>query len=293
MNEPRHRSGVVALLGRPNAGKSTLLNQILGEKIAIVTSKPQTTRSRILGIWNRADAQVLFLDTPGFHESQKPLNLALHEVVESVVEDCDVGVLLVDPALGVDGGHVALAERFARAHKPLLLVATKCDRAEPPAEGWPPEGFAADAVLQTSGTTGAGIPELLDAVVSRLPEGPSFYGDDELTDRPVRFLVAELVREAAFEALEQEVPYSLAVAVQAFDESDPAITRIRANLLLERKSQKGIVLGRGGAMIKRIGTAARERIEALLGTRVHLDLWVKIDPSWAKQPRKLRDLGYH
>jgi len=293
MSDRAHRSGVVALLGRPNAGKSTLLNQILGEKLAIVTAKPQTTRSRILGIWNGENAQVLFLDTPGFHESQKPLNLALHDVVESVVEDCDAGVLLVDPLRGVDAGHVALAERFARAHKPLLLVATQCDRPAQAAIPWPPEKLAELATHQTSGVTGAGVEALLDQVVALLPEGPSFYGDDELTDRPVRFLVAELVREAAFESLEQELPYSLAVAVQSFDESDAAITRIRANLLVERKSQKGMVLGQGGSMIKRIGTAARLRIEELLGTRVHLELWVKIDPNWSKQPRKLRDLGYH
>jgi GTP-binding protein Era len=288
-----HRSGVVALLGRPNAGKSTLLNQILGEKIAIVTSKPQTTRSRILGIWNGSNAQVLFLDTPGFHESQKPLNLALHDVVESVVSDCDVGVLLVDPIRGVDAGHAALAERFERAHKPLLLVATQCDRPERIVVPWPPEQLAGLASYRTSGETGEGVEALLEQVVALLPEGPSFYADDELTDRPVRFLVAELVRESAFESLEQELPYSLAVAIQSFDESDPSLTRIRANLLVERKSQKGIVLGRGGSMIKQIGTAARHRIERLLGTRVHLELWVKIDPQWAKNPRKLRDLGYH
>jgi len=293
VTEATHRSGVVALLGRPNAGKSTLLNRILGEKIAIVTSKPQTTRSRILGIWNGPDAQVLFLDTPGFHESQKPLNLALHDVVESVVDDCDVGVLLVDPVRGVHAGHQALAERFERAHKPLLLVATQCDRPDQAAAPWPPAEMPGLSCHRTSGATGSGVETLLEQIVELLPEGPSFYGDDELTDRPIRFLVAELVREAAFESLEQELPYSLAVAVQSFDESDPAITRIRANLLIERKSQKGMVLGKGGSMIKRIGTAARHRIEELLGKRVHLDLWVKIDPQWAKQPRKLRDLGYH
>jgi GTP-binding protein Era len=293
VSERAHRSGVVALLGRPNAGKSTLLNRILGEKIAIVTAKPQTTRSRILGIWNGDGVQVLFLDTPGFHESQKPLNLALHEVVESVVDDCDVGVLLIDPARGADAGHVALSERFRRAGKPLLLVATQCDRPDRAGAPWPPKEMPELTSFRTSGETGEGVDSLLDSVVELLPEGPSFYGADELTDRPLRFLVAELVREAAFEALEQELPYSLAVAVQSFDESDPAMVRIRANLLVERKSQKGIVLGRGGSMIKRIGTQARHNIERLLDTRVHLDLWVKIDPHWAKQPRKLRDLGYH
>jgi GTP-binding protein Era len=284
---------VVALLGRPNAGKSTLLNRLLGQKLAIVTARPQTTRSRILGILTRPGAQLLLLDTPGFHEAGRPLNQALNAAVEDAADDCDVAVLLVDPAAGWDAGHDALLARLGGRGVPVLVVGTRCDLSAAAAAPWPPAGAAAAAAcLRISARTGKGVEALLDAVLARLPEGPAFYGEDELTDRPLRFLAAELVREAAFEALSQEVPYALAVEVESFDESRADLVRIRANLLVERASQKPIVVGRGGTMIRSIGIEARQRIEALLGTRVHLDLWVKVEPRWSRKPRRLQALGY-
>jgi len=294
VSEPAHRSGVVALLGRPNAGKSTLLNRLLGEKLAIVTAKPQTTRSRILGIWSDPRAQILFLDTPGFHSGEKALNKTLNALVDDVAEDCDVALLLVDPERGWDGEHRALADRVRARGKPVIAVATKSDRRDAAGSPWPPpEAGELAAAVRTSARTGEGLEELIETVLALLPEGPSYYPDEDLTDRPLRFLAAELIREAAFELLEQEVPYSLAVSVVEFDESRPDLARIRAELLVERTSQKGIVLGRGGAMIKRIGIAARRRIEALLGQRVHLELFVKCDPKWTKRPKQLKSLGYH
>ncbi len=294
MTEGVTRAGVVAILGRPNAGKSTLLNRLLGEKLAIVTPKPQTTRSRILGILNRDGAQLLLLDTPGFHESPKALNRALNTVVEEAVDDCDVAVLLVDPAAGWGAGHDALRDRLAKRGVPLVVVGTKADRVEPDAASWPPEGAReAAATLRVSARSGEGIEALLDALVARLPEGPHLYPDDELTDRPLRFLAAELVREVAFEELAQEVPYSLAVEIDSFDESRPDGVRIRANLLVERSSQKPIVLGRGGERIKAIGSEARRRIGALLDRPVHLALWVKVEPRWSRRPKRLKSLGYH
>jgi GTPase len=293
MTEPAHRAGVVALLGRPNAGKSTLLNRILGEKLAIVTAKPQTTRSRILGIWSEPRAQVLFVDTPGFHDAPKPLNRALNALVDEVVADCDVALLLVDPALGVDAGHLAHLGRLRARGTPVLAVATRCDEASRRAAPWPPEALAGLPQVRTSGATGEGVAALLDAVVERLPEGPSLYPEDDLTDRPLRFLAAELVREAAFEQLEQEVPYGVAVAIRSFDESRPDLVHIRADLLVERESHKGIVLGRGGASIKRIGSAARPQLEALVGRKVFLELWVKCKPGWSKRPNLLKSFGYY
>jgi GTP-binding protein Era len=293
VTETVHRAGVVALLGRPNAGKSTLLNRLLGQKLAIVTDRPQTTRSRILGILTRPGAQLLLLDTPGFHEAARPLNRALNAAVEEAAGDCDVALLLVDPAAGWDAGHAALLARLAGRGVPVLVVATRCDLAEAAAAPWPPAGAAAAAAcLRISARTGEGVEGLLEAVEVRLPEGPAFYGEDELTDRPLRFLAAELVREAAFEALSQELPYALAVEVESFDESRADLVRIRAHLLVERPSQKPIVVGRGGSMIRSIGIEARLRIEALLGTRVHLDLWVKVEPRWSRKPRRLQALGY-
>lgn len=280
-----HRAGIVALLGRPNAGKSTLLNRLVGEKIAIVTARPQTTRSRILGIVNREDAQLLLLDTPGFHESGKALNRALLAVVDEVAEDCDVAVLLVDPAAGWDAGHEALRARLEARGAPVLVVATKADRGAPRA-GLPEH-------LAVSARNGEGVEALLEAIVARLPLSPPLHDPELLTDRPLRFLAAELVREAAFEELDQEVPYETAVEVEAFDEtSREDLVTIRANLLVERRSQKGIVVGRGGARIKAIGQRARAELERLLGRKVHLELWVKVEPKWTKRPKRLKSLGY-
>jgi GTP-binding protein Era len=289
---PAHRSGVVAILGRPNAGKSTLLNRVLGEKLAIVTAKPQTTRSRILGIWSRPGAQVMFFDTPGFHDSTKPLNQALNAQVAEVAGDCDVALLLVDPVRGVDDGHLELAERLRARNVPVLAIATQSDRRGRKDAEWPDPRLADLPALRTSARTGEGVAELLDWVVEHLPAGPAFYPEDDLTDRSLRFLVAELVREAAFESLDQELPYSIAVEIRSFDESRPDLVRIAADLLVERASQKGIVLGKGGAMIKRIGVAARPRIEKLLEKRIFLELWVKHDPDWPRRAKHLKSLGY-
>jgi GTP-binding protein Era len=294
MPERAHRFGRVALLGRPNAGKSTLLNHLLGEKLAIVTAKPQTTRSLILGILTRPDAQIALIDTPGFHSSERALNQALLGVVEQATRDCDAAVLLVEPEQGFGADHDSLLARLGTRGVPVLLVATQIDRPGAAAAPWPPPQAAqAAATLRISARTGEGVEALLDAIVACLPEGPPLYPDDHLTDRTLRFLAAELVREAAFEELSQEVPYSLAVEIASFDESDPERVRIRAHLLVERPSQKQIVIGARGAMIKRIGVRARRGIERLLGTRVHLELWVKVEPRWFRRPKRLKSLGYH
>ena len=278
-----HRAGVVALLGRPNAGKSTLLNALLGQKLAIVTAKPQTTRSRILGVLTLKDAQLLLIDTPGLHEAARPLNRALNAIAEEVAEDCDVALLLLDPRTPWDAAHAALREGLGRRGTPLLVVATKADLGLPP----PPE-----AQLAISASTGAGLEALLARVVALLPESPPHYDPDTVTDRTLRFLAAEEIREAVFEELEEEVPYSVAVEIEAFDESRPDGVRIRATLWVERDSQKGIVLGQGGRKIKAIGQRARRAIEALLDGPAHLSLWVKVDPRWARKPRRLKALGY-
>lgn len=314
-----HRAGVVALLGHPNAGKSTLLNRLLGEKLAIVTAKPQTTRSRILGVLTRPGAQLLLLDTPGFCEVSAPeargasgapgargtldahgahsapgvrrgaaLIRALNEIALRVAWDCDAAVLLVDPAQGWSAAHAALREQFARRGAPLLVAASKCDS---------PRACAAAAALpadlRISAQTGAGVEVLIERLAALLPESPALYDADTLTDRSLRFLAAEAIREAVFEELSQELPYSTAVEIDSFDESRPGLARIRANLLVERKSQKGIAVGKGGAKIAAVGRRARLAIEALLGCRVHLELWVKQEPKWSQRPARLRSLGYH
>lgn len=288
-----HRCGVVVLLGRPNAGKSTLLNRLLGEKIAAVTPKPQTTRTQVMGIVTRAGSQILLFDTPGLHEGSKPLDIAMRDAVTRATEDCDVAVLLVDAAAGYEPVHAEWLARFSGRGVPVLLVATQVDRPECAQAAWPPPATeAAAAVLRISARTGAGIEDFVDAIVARLPEGPPHFPADQLTDRPTRFIAAEFIREAAFLELSQELPYRLAVDLIEFDERDPLLTRIRANLLLERDSQKRIAIGTGGERIRAIGTRARRDIERLLGRQVFLDLRVKVDPAWAKQAKRLKSLGY-
>jgi GTP-binding protein Era len=290
--EATHRAGFVALLGPPNAGKSTLLNRLLGEKLAIVTAKPQTTRSRILGIVSRPHAQILLVDTPGLHDSERRLNVALNETVSGVTQDCDVAVLLVDARHGWTAAHDTLLARLLARRVPVVVACNKADllpEGDPGCADLPEE---APAPLRVSARTGEGVEALLGAVASLLPESPALYPEDELTDRPVRWLCAELIREAAFECLEQELPYELAVEVTAFDEGRPDLVTIRANLLVARSSQKGMVIGAGGRTIKRIGVRARKGIERLVGRRAHLDLFVKVDPLWLKSQRRLEELGY-
>lgn len=287
MTEIPHRAGIVALLGRPNAGKSTLLNRLLGTKLAIVTAKPQTTRSRILGILTREDAQFVLVDTPGMHTDTRALNVALNEIVEGVAKGCDVAVLIVDGTRGWETEHAEFAAKLEAAGTPLLVVANKSDAGSGP--GWPD---TAPEPMRVSALTGAGIEALLEHLRTLLPESPQLYPPDELSDRSMRFLAAELVREAAFETLNQELPYQLAVEVIDWDEKREDLVKIRANLIVERDSQKQIVIGRGGQGIKRIGVRARREIERLVGNKVHLDLWVKVEPKWSKKPKRLTALGY-
>lgn len=295
MSEARatHRCGLVAILGLPNAGKSTLLNRLLGQKLAIVTAKPQTTRSRILGILTRPGAQLLLLDTPGLHAGERALNVALNDQVDEAVADCDVALLLVDARDGWREVHAVLAAQLLERNTPLVAALTKADLPEAAGVAWPVPGVVGpQAWLRISARTGQGLETLVDALVAQLPQAPARYPEDQLSDRPLRFLAAELVREAAFEELQQELPYSLAVDVIEFDERDPELTRIRANLVLERDSQKRIAVGTGGAVIKRIGVRARRQIEQLLGHQVHLALWVKLEPKWQQRPNRLKSLGY-
>jgi GTP-binding protein Era len=290
---PESRAGFVALLGPPNVGKSSLLNAVLGQRLAIVSAKPQTTRSRILGILPREGAQILFLDTPGRHRSPKKLNEALNSIVQDVTRDCDVACLLVDRLVGWTEIHDELAEGLASIARPTLIVGTKSDLPRAREHDWPiegvPEQWSAHAI---SARTGEGLDALLDAIVELLPASPPLYGEDDLTDRPMRWLCAEMIREGVYELLDKELPYSMAVEVLRFDESSPKILKISANLLVERDSQKRIVVGRGGSMVKKIGIRARRSIEEWVGRQVHLELFVKVDPGWLKNGRRIEQLGY-
>ena len=279
-----HRCGVVALLGRPNAGKSTLLNALLGEKLAITAAKAQTTRSRILGVLTLPRAQLIFYDTPGVHRGQARFNLAMTEAALRVAKDADVRVILFEAGADWD----APEERLSQLPGPLVLARTKRDLA-PPTPVPAPERFS--DVIELSARTGQGLDPLREAMVRQLPLSPALYPEDYLTDRPMRFLAAEQIREVAFELLHDELPYALAVEVEEWKEDADAV-RIRANLLVEHESQKGIVVGRGGKMLGAIGREARRRLAPLVSKTVHLKLWVKTDPNWSRKPRRARELGY-
>jgi len=289
-----YRAGFVALLGPPNAGKSSLLNTLLGQRLAIVSAKPQTTRSRILGILPREGAQILFMDTPGSHKGDKKLNQALNSVVEEVSRDSEVALLLVDRAVGWTETHDDLASALKALGRPTLVVGTKTDLPRAQENDWPiAEAPSEWPQFRVSAKTEVGLEVLLDAIVEALPLSPPLYDEDELTDRPMRWLCGEMIRESLFELLDKELPYSMAVEVLRYEEGGKKAVKIGANLLVERDSQKRIVVGKGGSMIKKIGIRSRKAIEEWVGRQVHLELFVKVDPSWLKNDRRISELGYH
>jgi GTP-binding protein Era len=291
--EAPHRAGVVALLGRPNTGKSSLFNRLVGEKLAIVTPKAQTTRSRLLGISSLPNAQILWQDTPGLHGGTRALDSAMAEQIADAARDCDVALVIADPRESFGEDLRALHAQLAHAGTPHLLVATKQDLSAAAAATWPPAGLAADTqIARVSAQSGTGVSELVAAVTGLLPESPPLFDREQLSDRPLRFLAAERVREAAFSSLSQELPYRVAVEVIQFDESREDLVRIHANLIVERDSQKRIAIGRAGERIRQIGTEARREIEALLERRVHLELWVRVEPNWTRNPARVKELGY-
>ena len=297
-----HRAGFAAIVGRPNVGKSTLLNRLLGQKLAIVSPKPQTTRSRILGVVTRPGAQVALLDTPGLHAARGGLNARMVQQALQTLDEADAALFLIEAGSpGIDAAMRKALEQVKAARKPTLLVINKIDalpRAQllPLIDRWRREHDWTE-VYPLSALTGENVEGLLDAVARHLPEGPPLFPEDKWTDVPERDLSAELVREQILHQTEQEVPYSAAVVVEEFDESERAVgprglTRISATVLVERDSQKAILIGRGGARLKEIGTKARQQIEKLLGCKVFLQLHVKVEKDWTQTSRGLRRAGY-
>lgn len=289
------KSGYIAILGAPNAGKSTLLNAILKEKIAPVTDKPQTTRKLLKGIYSTDDCQMIFLDTPGVHRSEKQLNRFMLKEIDQAITDADVLVYLFsvdDPETGVMLDLIRGVK--SRCSKKAIILINKIDL--------PVEMHRLDVEAlrrefsdmngyPVSAKNGAGLDDLMAVLTGLLPSGPAFYPEDDLTDENIRDISAEIIREKAMDLTYQEIPYSLTVDVRSFKES-PTLTRIEANLIVEHDSQKGMVVGEGGRMIKQIGMRARKDIETLLGTKVFLDLKVKVDKNWTKNSAKLARYGY-
>ncbi len=292
------RSGFVALVGRPNVGKSTLLNTLVGQKVVIVSDKPQTTRNQIRCILNRPDAQVIFLDTPGLHKPKHRLGERMVQVAQNTLSEVDIVAFLVDVADGIGAGDRYIAQMLAGAPTPVLLIANKIDLVpggmdvESYCRSELPDLNAAE-VLPVSALTGRGVDRLVDAIVERLPEGPKFYPEEWVTDQPERFVVAELIREKVLHHTEEEVPHAVAVYVERMEKREgQELVDIDATLYVERDSQRGILIGKGGSMIKRIGTEARREIEAILGSQINLQLWVKVKRDWRDKEGALRELGY-
>ena len=290
------RSGFVAILGRPNAGKSTLVNRFVGQKIAIVSSKPQTTRNRIQGIVNRPGGQIVFIDTPGLHVADSALGRQMMQEVAAALEGIDVLLLISDASRALPGADELLLDKARTFRGPVILALNKVDRMPKPALlpmiAAYAKSFGFAAIVPISALNGLGCEELLAEVITRLPEGERYFAEDHVTDQPERFLAAEIVREKAISLTYHEVPYALAVVVDQWEET-PKILRIRATLQVERSSQKKILIGRGGAMLKKIGTEARKELENLLDTKIFLGLFVKVTPNWRDDPRRVRQLDWH
>ena len=291
-----HRSGFVSIVGRPNAGKSTLLNALVGQKVAIVADKPQTTRASIQGVVTTPEAQIVFIDTPGIHKADTPLNKRLMNSVRASLEERDLLLFVADASRPPGEEDKRAVDVLRRTDTPALLVLNKIDLLHDKAGLLPLieqyKGVYAFAdYLPVTATRGQGLDELRRAVVERLPEGPAYFPEDYITDQPERYLAAELVREKVLLATRQEVPHSVAVTVDKWEET-PEITRIYATIRVEREGQKGIVIGAGGSMLKKIGTLARQEMERLLGVKIFLDLHVKVEPGWREKPSFLNSLDW-
>jgi len=282
------RAGIVTVVGKPNVGKSTLLNRIVGQKLSITSAKPQSTRDRVVGIRTADDAQMVILDTPGLLNPRYPLQAAMKATALRALEDADVIVYLADATEGAPPSLESAADLQRPPRAPVITALNKSDALPPERR----EGGAVvgDAVL-ISALTGEGVPDLMKRVAEHLPESPFLYPDDEISTQPVRFFVAELVRETVLEQLHDELPYSVAVQVEEFRE-DRSPLYIRAVIYVERDSQKAIIIGAKGAQIRRLGEAARRKIETFVGATIYLDLWVKVLANWRKNPGSLSRFGY-
>jgi GTPase len=291
------RSGFVAIVGAPNAGKSTLLNRMLGQKITITSKKPQTTRNRILGVVHRPAAQIVFLDTPGIHEARGELNTRIVETAVAALTDVDLILVLVDVEKPDARSESLLLKHLQTVNRPVILALNKIDSVKkadllPAIDAWSKiEGF--ETMMPISAKHGTQVDELVAAMASLLPPGPPFFPEESLTDHPMRFIAAEMIREKVFRLTGEEIPYATAVTVEQFKEKpDGSLATIHATVHVERDSQKGIIIGKRGSKLKRIGEDARKEIEQMLGRKVFLKLFVRVQKNWSRDTRALRRFGY-
>lgn len=296
MDNPNFKSGFVALIGRPNVGKSTLLNYIVGQKVAIMSNVAQTTRNKIQGIYTSKDAQIVFIDTPGVHKPATKLGDFMERSTLSALDEVDAVVYVVSATEKRGPGDNFIIDRLKQVKQPIYLVVNKIDQVHP--NDLPDivaqykDALPFKGIIPISALQGNNVNELINELVAGLPHGPQYYPDDQVSDHPERFVIAEMIREKVFILTRDEVPHSVAVDVTSVKREDEEHVHISANIVVERPGQKGIIIGKKGQMLKKIGTMARKDIERLLGDRVYLQLWVKVVPKWRDKSAMLKDYGY-
>ncbi|WP_455651934.1 GTPase Era [Phascolarctobacterium sp.] len=295
--ENKHYSGFAAIVGRPNVGKSTLTNGLIGEKIAIMSDRPQTTRNKIMCIMNTDNAQIMFLDTPGIHKPQHKLGQYMVRAAESTLHEVDVILFVVDVSEKRGAGEDYILEQLRKVKTPVILVANKIDKLADKGKLFSiiesyTKDFTFAAVVPVSALQDTEFPGLVTEITRHLPEGPAYFPEDMITDQPERVIAAEMIREKVLRLTRDEVPHSIAVEIDEFKVRDNDDIYIRANIFVERESQKGIVIGAKGSLLKKIGEQARRDIESLLGNKVFLDLWVKVKPDWRNKDKALKQFGY-
>lgn len=296
MDNPNFKSGFVALIGRPNVGKSTLLNYIVGQKVAIMSNVAQTTRNKIQGIYTSKDAQIVFIDTPGVHKPATKLGDFMERSTLSSLDEVDAVVYVVSATEKRGPGDNFIIDRLKQVKQPIYLVVNKIDQVHP--NDLPDivaqykDALPFKGIIPISALQGNNVNELINELVAGLPHGPQYYPDDQISDHPERFVIAEMIREKVFMLTRDEVPHSVAVDVTSVKREDEEHVHISANIVVERPGQKGIIIGKKGQMLKKIGTMARKDIERLLGDRVYLQLWVKVVPKWRDKSAMLKDYGY-
>ncbi|PZD93930.1 GTPase Era [Paenibacillus sambharensis] len=292
----KFRSGFVAIVGRPNVGKSTLMNGLIGQKIAIMSDKPQTTRNKIHGVYTTDSAQIIFLDTPGIHKPNSKLGNFMNQSAQSALGEVEAVLFLTDVSEELGGGDRYIIEMLKNCKAPVILVLNKIDKVHP--EALLPiidkyrELMEFTEIVPISALQGNNVNTLLDTLTKYLPEGPQYYPADQVTDHPEQFVCAELIREKILHMTREEVPHSIAVTIEDMRVQENGVVYIGAVIFVERDSQKGIVIGKQGAVLKEVGKLARRDIENLLGSRTFLELWVKVKKDWRNQDRVLKDLGY-
>lgn len=296
MDNPDYKSGFVAIVGRPNVGKSTFLNRVIGQKIAIMSNTAQTTRNKIQGIYTTDEAQIVFIDTPGVHKPKSKLGDYMVQSAMSALNEVDAVLFMVNAAEKRGAGDNFIIDRLKNIKAPIYLLINKIDQVKPddllPVMEQYQTALPWKAVYPISALEGNNVDELLTGLVDQMPNGPQYYPADQVTDHPERFVVSELIREKIFMLTREEVPHSVAVEIESMKQKDEDHVHIEATIIVERPTQKGIMIGKGGSMLKKIGTLARQDIEHLLGSKVYLQLWVKVQPNWRDKASLLKSYGY-